>query len=301
MTQVVPRALLDFSRSVMREKFSAIVQKPIFTFNFDRAVVVQRDLHSKLVIAKDTRAIICTTPGAIKSFFLKFVELLHMLDESRREPEEEEPYFVSGFAARILQRLGLQKATQRKYTPELVASLGQQAGITVEILGVFQQGALILDEVDLILHPLKSELNWPLGKKKPLDLTRNRSDSGLRWKIPWFLLDAIFSVAGSEVIGTTSEVRSREGQEILKSLRTEISQGYVAKHVQATPHIVVLNREYYHTRLQPLLTNWMMIWLKQKQVVGVSDEQLRAFLLHGPLGSPDATGAGPHSIDYLPK
>ena len=26
-------------------------------------------------------------------------------------------------------------------------------------------------QVDLLLHPLRSELNWPLGQKAPLDLT----------------------------------------------------------------------------------------------------------------------------------
>ena len=32
----------------------------------------------------------------------------------------------------------------------------------------------MLDEVDTILHPLKSELNWPLGEKEALDLTMSR-------------------------------------------------------------------------------------------------------------------------------
>jgi hypothetical protein len=51
-------------------------------------------------------------------------------------------------------------------------------------------------QVDLILHPLKSELNWPLGRKRPLDMTRGRPGSklgdGLRWQIPFHLLDALF-------------------------------------------------------------------------------------------------------------
>ena len=66
-----------------------------------------------------------------------------------------------------------------------------QIRIANHILGLFQSGALLLDEVDLILHPLKSELNWPLGDKEPLDLTMNRSQPGLRWQIPFVLMDAI--------------------------------------------------------------------------------------------------------------
>ena len=50
----------------------------------------------------------------------------------------------------------------------------------------------MLDEVDLILHPLKSELNWPMGRKEPLDFTRARMGNGLRWDVPFHLLDALF-------------------------------------------------------------------------------------------------------------
>ena len=34
--QVVPTALLDMSRSVMRERFSSLVTKPVYTFVFER-------------------------------------------------------------------------------------------------------------------------------------------------------------------------------------------------------------------------------------------------------------------------
>ena len=53
-----------------------------------------------------------------------------------------------------------------------------------------------LAQVDLILQPLKSELNWPLGVKRPLDFTRARPGSqlgdGLRWQVPFHLLEAFF-------------------------------------------------------------------------------------------------------------
>ena len=65
--------------------------------------------------------------------------------------------------------------------------------MAVQIQGLFQQGVLLLDEVDLILHPLKSELNWPLGRREPLDFTvgvadgsanaGQRGEDGLRWQV----------------------------------------------------------------------------------------------------------------------
>ena len=43
-----------------------------------------------------------------------------------------------------------------------------------------------MDEVDLILHPMKSELNFPIGEKRELDF------SPQRWQMPIHLLDGIF-------------------------------------------------------------------------------------------------------------
>ena len=74
VTQVVPHALLEFSRSVMREKFAAVVRKPIFTFSFNRGTTITRDLYLKLCKARDSKAVICATPTSVKSFMLKFVE-----------------------------------------------------------------------------------------------------------------------------------------------------------------------------------------------------------------------------------
>ena len=36
------------------------------------------------------------------------------------------------------------------------------------MLSLFKSGCLIMDEVDLLLHPLKSELNYPIGDAKSL-------------------------------------------------------------------------------------------------------------------------------------
>lgn len=38
--QVVPHALLQFSRATMRERFSAVVRKPVYTFGFNRTFLL---------------------------------------------------------------------------------------------------------------------------------------------------------------------------------------------------------------------------------------------------------------------
>ena len=73
--QVVPTALLEMSRSVMRERFSSLVTKPVYTFVFERKTIVTQALYDKLVRAKETRAVVVSHPTAIKSFVLKFAEV----------------------------------------------------------------------------------------------------------------------------------------------------------------------------------------------------------------------------------
>lgn len=51
----------------------------------------------------------------------------------------------------------------------------QEVAELARVLGLFRKGVLIMDEVDLILHPLKSELNFPVGAKHDLDF------NPLRW------------------------------------------------------------------------------------------------------------------------
>ena len=49
--------------------------------------------------------------------------------------------------------------------------------------GVREKGILLLDEVDWLLHPLKSELNFPIGQLYPQDL------GPLRWELPMHLME----------------------------------------------------------------------------------------------------------------
>jgi hypothetical protein len=62
-----------------------------------------------------------------------------------------------------------------------------QAGCNV--LQMWRDGVLVVDEVDVVLHPLKSELNFPIGPKEPVDF------AGERWELPIHILEAIFAVS----------------------------------------------------------------------------------------------------------
>lgn len=212
MLEVVPPALLDFSAGVLRERFSAAIRKPVFTFTFDRSSKVTPQLLSKLKTARNLRAIVVSSPSSIKSFMLKFIEICHNLSRQRHLALEKTERKVlkkpKSLVKRLLGILALDEANFEGMTPLELASSHSQAILADKIFEIFRSSIEIMDEVDVILHPLKSELNWPLGAKEPLDFTRSRSGNGLRWSIPSHLLDAIFSCCGMPVLADIAESKA---------------------------------------------------------------------------------------------
>jgi hypothetical protein len=185
--QVVPPALLEFTRTTLRERFSSpILRKAVITFAFDRFASFDDVCAKRLRIAAARRAVVITTPSCIKALQLKFVELLHILD-------------VASTDTKHLANLQAGSTTAQAKIPRLRA----QADVCAHVLRLFKHGVLLVDEVDLVLHPLRSELNFPIGRKDALDLTQNKSKKGLRWELPFFLLDPISEITinpGSSLI-----------------------------------------------------------------------------------------------------
>ena len=56
--------------------------------------------------------------------------------------------------------------------------------------------------------------------------------------------------------------------------------------------MVLLSREFYDENLRPLLAKWMTIWMQQKRVNEVGDDQIASFLQRGPVGDPAAAPSG---------
>ena len=163
------------------------------------------------------------------------------------------------------------------FTPKVIQDPKKVTDIiTLEQTGT---GVLLLDEVDLILHPLKSELNWPLGQKLPLDFTRSRAGFGLRWQIPFHILDAVFVGCEGSVPLMSSDRSSREAMQALNEIREIVLSGIERKMLQTVPHIVLLSRAFYRKELRPTLARWLLIWFGTKKLVGVPDDVVIRYLL----------------------
>lgn len=142
VVQIVPEALLSSSLDIMQNSFSSLMRKPVFHFNCSRSSALTEAILLKFEDAIRSRAIVISTPSAIKALLLKHIEAVHHLCNAAASPDCELP---------DLQHLLMTK--QR----------------TARILSLFRGGSLIMDEVDLILHPLKSEMNFPVGNRVDLD------------------------------------------------------------------------------------------------------------------------------------
>eukprot|EP00941_MAST-03F_sp_MAST-3F-sp1_P005039 g5039.t1 len=265
--QVVPRALLEFSRNATRTAFSGVLRKSVYTFKFDRFTAPRRTFLQKLIKAKAARGVVISDPTSIKAFALKFIECINtsvdLSIEQKDAADKRRQKRLWAFFSRLTRGGGNSEDAMRR---EALAEVKDQATLCVQILKQIRKGSLILDEVDLILHPLKSELNWPMGRKEPLDFTISKSGNGLRWQIPFYLLDAIF-VSGQEEkkLKPVKFDQSREAEDVLNGLREIISLGRKQNVLQSNPHFVLADDHFYHNQMKPLLVRWMYLWLAEKQ------------------------------------
>ena len=110
------------------------------------------------------------------------------------------------------------------------------------------------------------------------------ADQGERWSLPTHLVDAIFYVQCRRV--TTFE-QSGGALDILNRLGTAIDQGYKAKSLQRLPHVTLLDPEYYHSSLKPLLAEWAYLWLQKQHLHGIERDEAIKYILEGAVARSD--------------
>ena len=82
VVQVVPQSLLEFSRGCLRRAFAGVVRRSVVTLKFDRFTPLTPAPLYALRKARRSQALVVTTPTALKSLVLKFLETAHLLDQS---------------------------------------------------------------------------------------------------------------------------------------------------------------------------------------------------------------------------
>jgi hypothetical protein len=289
----MPPALLDMSRSVMTERFSSpILPRPVITFHFSRQSVPSPEWCEKLRAAKEQSMVLIASPTTIKSVLLKRLELFQMLEDSRAGKERSRKK-RSTLMGKVGVFFGPKSEDKEVLKKDEAARRAQEADACGDILKYFRDGCMLMDEVDILLDPLRSELNWPLGDKLTLDMSDSvkfaarEKFEGFRYKLPFHLLDGILAASSGSLIVPDAFRDSKEPKDILDALKNKIDAGKASHNLQSSPHLVILSRSYYKHELLPLLARWAVLFIKG-QVAGVMDTTSLCKLLSQPAAIDEA-------------
>ena len=70
----------------------------------------------------------------------------------------------------------------------------------------------------------------------------------------------------------------RRAHRCLEQLTKIIEEGYACRALQRSPHLVLLNVEWYHTAMRPVLARWMLLWLEANHISGLTSAQIEAYI-----------------------
>ena len=90
---------------------------------------------------------------------------------------------------------------------------------------------------------------------------------------------------------------SREALTILDNIASTIQRGVGEHKLQHTPHVVLLDRDFYSKQLKPLLVRWQLLYLRSKRLPNIEDKHLLSYMANGPLNEKQAASAVSVALD----
>jgi hypothetical protein len=157
-----------------------------------------------------------------------------------------------------------------------------------------------------LFGPCAVTQNFPLGARHPLDFSPER------WTCAIHALDGIFAANSGGTMSVPFQ-QSAVAHGILAELAAAIEEGYDKRALQRSPHLVLLNIEFYVEKLRPLMAQWMNLWLAANQLAGgLTPAMITAYLtgdlspLEGVVweasveeGAASASGDGSHPSEAM--
>eukprot|EP00434_Breviolum_minutum_P017348 symbB.v1.2.015315.t1/scaffold1138.1/size205980/14 len=187
--------------------------------------------------------------GYSRSLLLRVAELAAQQNATAAVPAN------TGRMQRFLSAVGIRPEGSKRFE----GNQEQALQVAQKMLEIFRGAVALIDEIDWVMHPLKSELHWPCGPVRPLDLaeaTVATAESGLRWRIMGCLVDSVLDRKG---------------------------QIWAALEVMLKPNPVVLDNRWYFEVLLPILCNEVANFLGPRAPVP-RDELLQFLGLQGRCG-----------------
>ncbi|UKK01646.2 hypothetical protein MACK_002464 [Theileria orientalis] len=306
--QVCPNSLLEFTRATLRETFSAVIKKNVYTFKFTRFDKATPELYLKLLQAKQTRSVVIATPTSIKSLFLKVVYCFHKLESG--ELKQDVVRRVNNLHKKLVNIWNMtstkvvdlaqttagsskekskkskdekKEKTKEKGSQVTSVAVGSnndyvyhrdvqlEMDMCLRILELFNNAVLLMDEIDLLLHPLKSELHWPMGQKVPISHLNN-SEFQIRWLLPWHILRVLYQ-------NPEQQMGKGEGQ-IYARIRSCIEEAVANSYLSNFPHIILLSTKWYQNELLPLMVEWVYQFLRTKNLLTESYNEVYQYVVN---------------------
>jgi hypothetical protein len=94
-------------------------------------------------------------------------------------------------------------------------------------------------------------------------------------------MDMVFYGCGEHMIDKHDD--SRTAMDLLEQMKTVIAKGQQERHLQRTPHLILLSTRFYYDEMHPLLCQWMGLWLASKKgLSSLAPGDILAYLHKGP-------------------
>ena len=233
-------ALLEMVRSTMRRALGRVWRRPIITFEFSRytiwdddehAVAAARSILQRLQLCRRMCGVLVATPTSLKALFLKFVEVAGSGSQS------------VGAVCTVLGRM--LRMFSREENGVLLLD---EVRAMVCMWGAYV--TCVRAKVDVCLHPLKSELNYPVGVQVVLALAPER------WELVMWIVSALDPAA------RLAHGLDEHGRRIGESVHAVLLELAAARRVQyLRPRGLALIDASAFGEVLPALAAWTLLWL----------------------------------------
>lgn len=136
--------------------------------------------------ARDTGNVVAATPESIKSAFLQYMDLLQQVRAAPPHVFIPPETIMDGELRR--------QVDQEAVRVRALDALADVLRDLMSLWGERSRGCALIDEIDVCMHPLKSELNYPVGQKDPLAMSPDR------WNLPMHMIGGFLACCAPETL-----------------------------------------------------------------------------------------------------
>ncbi len=260
--QIVPDALIEQTRNELERIFNNIIVKRVVVISLRKEMYENAqagellELEDKLRDARTRGHIVLCPPTQIKKLLLKYIDFVNSIQDTNP---------LSVLMPNMIPE-ALHETVNNLLHVDVAPKL-TKLKVMSSILRLFRAGdqskpgnsgaVAIIDECDMIFEPLKSELNFPFGKRSKIQLAPQR------WTLPLVAIEALVSAFGD---GGVKHIPPKVDKELwlleVQKLREVIDEGLQKHFILRKPSILLLEKSWYTAHLCSPIARCIVLWLQ---------------------------------------